>query len=78
MELKMNDLEQVSGGTASETNDVVAYCKKCGSKLKYLGQTRIEGGNTGQFQCENMDYNGTGKNCPEYHVIKTNTEVNIS
>lgn len=74
--LKHSDLEKVTGGVGI-ANEVVAYCKTCGKKLKYLGQTRIDGSNTGQFQCENTNYNGTGKNCPDFHVIKSNLEVNF-
>ncbi len=76
MKVEIKDLENVAGGV-STGGDVVAFCKTCGQKLKYLGQTHIEGGNTGQYECENTNYNGTGKNCPEYHVIKDNNEVSF-
>lgn len=74
--LNDNELEKVSGGVGTD-NDVVAYCKTCGKKVTYLGQTRIDGSNTGQFQCDNTNYNGTGKNCPAYHVLKDNLGVNF-
>lgn len=68
-ELKDNTLEQVTGGaTAEKSTDPVAYCPKCRNKMKYLGQIRIEGGNTGQFQCE-------CSTCTERYLIKTNLDV---
>lgn len=78
MELNLNDLEQVTGGIGSGYSDSNAYCRTCGQRMKYLGQTRIEGENTGEFQCENTNFNGTGTNCPEFHVVKYNTDVNFA
>ena len=46
-------------------------------KLKYIGQARDEGGNTGEYQCENTNYKRPGNRCPEYHVIKKNDEVDF-
>ncbi|MCR5092478.1 MAG: hypothetical protein K6B72_00680 [Lachnospiraceae bacterium] len=71
-ELKDNTLEQVTGGAAAEkSTDPVAYCPKCKSKMKYIDQVRIEGGNTSRFQCENTT-------CTERYLIKTNLEVLFS
>lgn len=77
MEMNFNDLEKVTGGVSTSGKDVVCYCKTCGMKLKYIGQIREEGGNTGEYQCENTNYKRPGNRCPEYHVTKTNDEVNF-
>lgn len=77
MEMNFNDLEKVTGGVSTGGKDVVCYCKTCGMKLKYIGQIREEGGNTGEYQCENTNYKRPGNRCPEYHVTKTNDEVNF-
>ena len=75
MELEFKDLENVVGGISIDNSDPICFCKKCGQKLKFLKQTKIEGGNTGIYRCENANVNGTGKRCPDYMVEKTNNEV---
>lgn len=77
MELKVNDLENVVGGISIDEGDVVAYCQKCGAKLTYKKQARDEGGNTGIFICENTNFRHTGRNCPNFGIIKNNNEVNF-
>ena len=51
-----------------QVTEMHAFCKACGKKVAYIGQTRIEGGNTGQFKC-------TNSGCTEFNKIKYNDEV---
>ena len=54
-----------------QVTEIYAFCKACGKKVAYIGQTRIEGGNTGQFKC-------TNPGCTEFNKIKYNDEVRKS
>ena len=68
-ELNLDDLNEVNGGmmrsampastdsALASTGSVVAYCKKCGKKLKDLGQKRVNGGVTNIFICTNTKTN---------------------
>ena len=61
-------LENMPVSDDGKVTEMYAFCKVCGKKVAYIGQTRIEGGNTGQFKCTN-----TG--CTEFNKIKYNDEV---
>ena len=50
------------------TSANAAFCAACGSALTYQGNTRVEGGNTGVYKCNNPE-------CPEYGKEKYNDEV---
>lgn len=79
-ELNLDDLSEVNGGmlrsampastdsALASTGSVVAYCKKCGKKLKDLGPRRIMGGTTNIFICTNTK-------CKEYNKKKNNLQV---
>ena len=45
-----------------------AYCKSCGKQVTYIGETRVAGGNTGQYKCTNTS-------CKECGKIKYNDQV---
>lgn len=69
MELKLDDLEAVSGGyqAVQMSNVKEAYCRQCGRKLTKDGDIRI-GGITGVYHCTNVE-------CTEYNKRKYNDEV---
>ena len=56
--------------SAAETSGVAARCKSCGQIMEYLGQERVDGGNTGKFKCKNKD-------CLGFGILKYNDEVNL-
>ena len=66
MRASINNNEMTGQEVATE---VKAFCRNCGSPVKYLGQERVEGGLTGKFMCTNTS-------CKECNVIKYNDEVN--
>jgi hypothetical protein len=76
MELDLDSLDGVVGGAAVNVvapkipsdDTVIAYCKKCGKILDYLGQDRVQGGNTGKFKCMN-------RKCIYFDQLKYNDEV---
>ncbi|MBR1751178.1 MAG: hypothetical protein IJ740_09935 [Ruminococcus sp.] len=69
VELDIEDLGEVSGGTGISTGSVTAYCKSCNNKLKDLGPVRTsDGGTTNIFIC-------TNKKCKEYNKKKNNLQV---
>lgn len=53
IELNIDELENVNGGTSVgvETTDSRSkpHCKSCGMAVLYLGQARVNGGNTGKI-----------------------------
>lgn len=69
IELDIEALGEVSGGTGSAYGDVIAYCKACNNKLRDLGPRRTnDGGTTNIFICIN-------KKCKEYNKEKNNLQV---
>ena len=72
VEINLDELDEINGGLSvkAQTTDNSAKprCKKCNKKMLYLGQGRVNGGNTGKYKC-------TNKNCKEYNVVKYNDEV---
>lgn len=48
---------------------VTAFCKACGKPVIYLGNKRVEGGNTAEYKC-------TDPTCSEFDKIKYSDEVN--
>jgi predicted secreted Zn-dependent protease len=72
MEINIDDLESVNGGTSVdvETTDSRSkpHCKSCGKAVLYLGQARVNGGNTGKYKC-------TNKKCKKFDVTVYNDSV---
>ena len=60
----------VTGMQTESLPQMFAYCKLCGSQVIYLGQTRIGGGNTGEYKCTNAA-------CGNFNKIIYNDGVDI-
>ena len=60
----------IQGAQAEQLPQIFAYCKLCGAQVTYLGQTRIGGGNTGEYKCMNPA-------CANYNQIIYNDGVDI-
>ncbi len=58
--LDLDTLAAVSGGAFDKNGNLIAYCKRCGKKVKLVRMER-RGGSTGIFVCENAKCEERGK-----------------
>ena len=63
-------MEQVTGGASAlnPAESKVPCCALCNQPVNYLGQVRVEGGNTGSYKCANPGC----KNCKEGTILYNN------
>ena len=67
-ELNDEALSSVSGGAFDSKGNIVAFCKSCKMRVKYLKTTRIGGATVSLFKCAN-------KRCKEFDKQKDDTQV---